>query len=713
MFGKSRMIAALLIAGGLAVAASAQTTPLKYPATRKVDHVDEYHGTRVADPYRWLEDLDAAETAAWVAAQNEVTFGFLKQIPQREAIRERLTELWNFERFELPVKEGGKYFFRRNTGLQNQSVLFVADSLTAEPRELLNPNTLREDGTVAVGAWSVSEDGKYLAYGTSSGGSDWVEFRVRDVATGKDLPDVIQWAKFTGASWTKDGKGFFYSRYDEPKGNALSAQNFNQKLYYHEIGKPQSEDRLVYKRDDQPKWGFSGNVTEDGQYLIITNWEGTERKNRVFYQDLKNGDGATIDLLTDFDAQYVFVGNDGPVFWFFTDLEAPRGRVIAIDTRSPERRNWKELIPQSADTLLGVNVVGEMFACIYMHDAHSQVRIHDLAGKHVRDVKLPGIGTVGGFDGKRTDKETFYSFTSFSSPATIYRYDMATGESTLYKKPALKFNPDDYETKQVFYNSKDGTRVPMFITHRKGLKPDGNTPTLLYGYGGFNQSLSPAFSVRNLVWMEQGGVYALANIRGGGEYGKEWHNAGRKDKKQNCFDDFIAAAEWLVSNGYTRPARLAILGGSNGGLLVAACMNQRPDLFGVCLPAVGVMDMYRFHTSTIGWAWTSDYGSSENPEDFKVQSAYSPLHNLRPGTKYPATLITTGDHDDRVVPWHSFKYAATLQACQAGPAPVLIRIETRAGHGAGKPTSKQIEEQADILAFTLHCMGVGEVNGKQ
>jgi prolyl oligopeptidase len=679
---------------------------LTYPVARKGDQVDDYHGTKVADPYRWLEDPDSPESRAWIETENTITFGWLEQIPERERIRKRLRTLWNYERYSVPFFEGKRYFFSKNDGLQNQAVLYTAGRLDAPPRVLLDPNLLSEDGTVALSALAVSRDGRRLAYGLSGAGSDWVEFKVRDVDTGKDLDDHLKWVKFSGASWARDGSGFYYSRYDEPNEKTmLEDVNYFQKLYFHRLGTPQSADRLVYERRDKKEWGFGGTVTEDGRYLVIQVWVGTEPKNGVFYKDLAR-DGAVVELLRDFDAAYEFVGNDGPLFWFRTDLEAPRGRLIGIDTRAPERSRWKEIIPQSEATLEGVSVVGERFIARYLQDASSRVRLFTLEGKPEKDLALPALGTAAGFPGKRADRETFYGFTSFTFPMTIYRYDFDTGESSVFKRPSLELRPEDYETKQVFYRSKDGTRVPMFITHRKGLALDGGNPTLLYGYGGFDVSETPAFSVANLVWMEMGGVYALANLRGGGEYGEEWHQAGIKAKKQNVFDDFIAAAEWLNANRYTSSPKLAIEGGSNGGLLVGACLTQRPDLFGAALPAVGVMDMLRFHKFTIGWAWVSDYGSSDNAEEFRALYAYSPLHNIRPGVSYPPTFITTADHDDRVVPAHSFKFAATLQAAQAGPVPVLIRIETRAGHGAGKPTAKLIDEVGDRWAFLVRSLEI-------
>jgi prolyl oligopeptidase len=679
---------------------------LSYPKPKTVEQVDDYHGVKVADPYRWLEDTDSADTHAWVEAENKVTFGYLEQIPYRKAIRDRMMTLWNFERFTVPQQQGGRYFYQHNNGLQNQNVLLVAEALNAEPRQLLDPNTLSSDGTVALGGEAITDDGKLMAYGTAASGSDWQEWHVRDVDTGKDLPDVIKWVKFSGASWSKDGKGFYYSRYDEPKGTALRDANYFQKLYYHKLGTAQSEDKLIYERPDNKELGFGGSVTNDGHYLVIFVWQGTSPKNRLYYKDLTKPDSAVVKLLDDFDAEYRFIDNDGPVFWIRTDLDAPRGKLIAIDTRHPERANWKTVVEQGADKLEDVNVVDNLFLIGYLKDAKTEVRVHDLQGKFLRNADLPGIGTAAGFGGKRKDKETFYSFTSFISPTTIYRYDPATGKSSIFKQPKVDFDATKYETKQVFYNSKDGTRIPMFLTYKRGLKLDGQNPTLLYAYGGFDISLTPGFSIPTVVWLEMGGIYAQPNLRGGGEYGEDWHLAGTKARKQSVFDDFIAAAEWLIANKYTSTPKLAIRGGSNGGLLIGAMLTQRPDLFGATLPLVGVMDMLRFQKFTIGWAWTSDYGSSDNADDFKALYAYSPLHNLKPGTKYPPTLIATADHDDRVVPGHSFKFAATMQADQAGTAPVLIRIETKAGHGAGKPISKIIDQTADEWSFVAYNLGM-------
>ncbi|MEB3290316.1 MAG: prolyl oligopeptidase family serine peptidase [Leptolyngbya sp.] len=682
-------------------------SPLTYPPSARQSHVDVYHGTEVADPYRWLEDTQSAETQAWIEAQNQLTFGYLAQLPGRETLNQRLTQLWNYERYGTPFKRGGRYFYFKNDGLQNQSVLYTLTSLGAEPRVLLDPNRLSADGTVALSGMAVSENGAYLAYGLSASGSDWVEWQVRNIDTGEDTDDRLKWVKFSGVSWSHDHQGFFYSRYDEPDpANLHAAVNYYQKLYYHRLGTPQSEDVLIYERPDQKEWGFSGGVTEDGRYLVISVWRGTDPNNLVFYKDLTNPDSPVIELISEFEANYSFVANEGTRFWFRTDRQAPKGRLIAIDLTQPDPAHWQEVIPEGENTLEGVSLLNHQFVVDYLKDAYTQIQIYTLEGAWVRDVELPGIGSAGGFDGKREDTETFYSFTSFTVPNTLYRYDLITGESTLYRAAQVDFDPNAYDTRQVFYPSADGTRIPMFIVHKRGLVLNGQNPTLLYGYGGFNVSLTPAFSVSNLVWMELGGVYAVPNLRGGGEYGEDWHQAGTKLNKQNVFDDFIAAAQWLIDQGYTTAQKLGIMGGSNGGLLVGACMTQRPDLFAVAIPAVGVMDMLRFNQFTIGWAWESDYGSPQNEAEFRALYAYSPLHNLKPGTAYPATLITTADHDDRVVPAHSFKFAAALQQTQGGDTPALIRIDTKAGHGAGKPTAKVIEEAADKWAFLASHTGL-------
>ncbi|UCE20587.1 MAG: S9 family peptidase [Gemmatimonadota bacterium] len=681
--------------------------PIVYPKTHKDDVVDGYHGVMVPDPYRWLEDPGSPETREWIEAQNRLTFEYLEQIPERPHIKERLTELWNYEKYDPPRKHGNRYFFEKKDGLQNQYTIYTMTSLDEEPRVLLDPNILSQDGTIALTGWVVTGDGRLMAYGLSTAGSDWQEWYVRDVGTGEDLSDHIKWIKFSEVSWTKDNNGFFYSRYDEPdEATKLQEVNYYNKLYYHQLGTPQAEDVLVYHRPDQKEWGFGGTVTSDGRYLVIEIYRSSEEKNLVFYKDLQEEVAEVVELINAFEAEFLFLDNDGPILWFKTDYGAPRGRVIAIDIRKPDPSNWREIVPQAQETIDEVHVVGDKFIVLYLKDARTQVKLFDLKGRFVNELGLPGLGTAYGFEGTRKDDEAFYRFNSYTDPGTVYRYDFKKGRNELFRRPKVDFNPEDYETKQVFFSSMDGTRVPMFITHKKGLELNGQNPTMLYGYGGFNISLTPYFRVNRIVWMEMGGVYAVANIRGGGEYGQEWHEAGMLLKKQNCFDDFIAAAEWLINNKYTSRQKLAISGASNGGTLVGACMNQRPDLFGACLPDVGVMDMLRFHKFTIGWAWVSDYGSPDNPEEFKALYDYSPLHNLKPDTTYPATLVTTSDHDDRVVPAHSFKYAAALQAAHAGSAPVLIRIQTKAGHGLGKPTTMRIEEAADVLAFLVSTLGM-------
>lgn len=712
-----RFLSSLLAVVIFATACSSLNSHLKYPRTHRVGQVDDYHGTRVADPFRWLENPDSPESRRWIEAQNVVTSNYLAKIPSRAALKERLTKLWNYERFGLPYKEGQRYFYSRNDGLQNQAVLYSLPDLDAPPQVLLDPNTLSKDGTVALKSYVISHDGTLMAYGLSAAGSDWEEWRLRDVATAQDRPDVLKWVKFSSASWSRDGKGFFYSRYAEPdESTKLQSVNFFQKLYYHRVGTVQAEDILVYERPDQKEWKFDGEVTEDGRWLVITCTQGTDVKNRVLLADLKSGATPVTTeglkqrpvrpLLMDFDSSYNFVGNDESVFYFQNDLGAPRGRLIAIDIDQPERARWRLIIPESVDTLSHVSILNHQFITTWMHHAHSSVRVYDKLGKLVRDVELPGLGTASGFSGHSTDTETFFSFASFTQPSTIYRHNLATGESKIFRSPVVQFDPKDFETSQVFYQSKDGTRVPMFISHKKGLELNGQNPTLLYGYGGFNISLTPAFSPATLAWMQMGGVYAQPNLRGGGEYGEDWHQSGTKLRKQNVFDDFIAAAEWLIEHQYTSSRRLAISGGSNGGLLVGACLTQRPELFGACLPAVGVLDMLRFHKFTIGWAWVSDYGSSEDADQFRALYRYSPLHNIKKGRSYPPTMILTADHDDRVVPAHSFKFGAALQSAQSGPAPILLRIDTKAGHGAGKPTSKVIEEAADRFAFLFKSLRI-------
>ena len=676
---------------------------LNYPPAPHCDVVDTYHGHQVADPFRWLEDVDSPQTAAWIAAQNELTEHFLSTIERRDQIRERLEHVWNYERFSAPSREGPNYVFYKNSGLQNQSVLHVAPALNAPARVLIDPNLFSSDGTVALSGLAFSHDGGLVAYAISVSGSDWLEWRVRDVATGVDLPDRVQWAKFSGAAWLSDGSGFFYSRYDRPDEAQFKAANYFHKLYFHRLATPQSQDVLIYERPDHKDWNIAPVVSEDGQWLVIYVSQGTEPRNRVFVSRAGAQIGSVIELLPDADGKYEFLGNDDERFYFQTTNEAAHGRVISVDVSTRARH---EIIAETRDALDGVTMFADGFLAHYLHDAHSVVRLYDKRGVLIDTIPLPGLGTVGEFQGKRGDAETFFSFTSYTVPTTIYRYEFSTRRTATVFTAAVDFDAALYTTEQVFYSSKDGTRVPMILTYRKGLERDGSAPAILYGYGGFDISLTPAFSPATLVWLELGGIYAVANLRGGGEYGEEWHLAGTKERKQNVFDDFIAAAQFLIERGYSSPAKLAIMGGSNGGLLVGAVMTQRPDLFGAALPAVGVLDMLRFQKFTIGWAWASDYGSSDDPEQFGWLLSYSPLHNLKPGVAYPPTLVTTADHDDRVFPGHSFKFAARLQEVQTGSAPVLIRIESKAGHGAGKPTAKVIAEVADRYAFLSRVLKI-------
>lgn len=678
---------------------------IQYPQAARDAIVDDYHGTSVADPYRWLEDTESEQTAEWVAAENKITRGFLDQIPERQAIHDRLTELWNYERFTLPRRREQTYFYTHNSGLQNQSVLYVAQGIDAERRILIDPNKLSDDGTMALAGWTPTDDGSLMAYSIADGGSDWRTWRVRDVASGEDRTDVVRWVKFSGIAWLPDNSGFFYGRYAAPSdGEELTGTNYNQKLYFHQLGTDQAEDSLIYERPDQKEWGFTPEVTEDGRYLIITNWKGSEPQNQIFIKSLTDPQATVSELIGGFDAEYSLIGSDESTLYILTDHEAPRRRVIAIDANDPNRDRWRELIPETDNVIESCSLLGDEFFTTSMKDALSRVDVYNIQGELQKQIELPGLGSASGFVGRRDARETFYSFTNYVTPPSIFRYDLATGQSTLWRAPELNFDASRFVTKQVFYESKDGTRVPMIITHRADLKLDGNNPTLLYAYGGFNISLTPGFSPAMAVWMDRGGVYAVPNLRGGGEYGRAWHEAGMQEKKQNVFDDFIAAAEYLIDQKYTTSNKLAIRGGSNGGLLVGAVMTQRPELFGACLPAVGVMDMLRFHKFTIGWAWVTEFGSSDDPDQFQNLLAYSPLHQIKPGTCYPPTLITTADRDDRVVPGHSFKFAAALQAAQSCDNPTLIRIETRAGHGAGTPVTKYIDQYADLWAFLARVL---------
>jgi len=705
----------LLLCAALALSAcdrdepAAPTSAVHYPKTAKIDHVDTYHGVDVADPYRWLED-DVRESDAvksWVDAQNDVTFAYLETIADRDIIRKRLTELWDYERFGMPFKEGGRYYYSYNNGLQNQDVIYVQDSLDGEARLLIDPNTWSDDGTVALSSYYPSPDARHVAYLVQDGGSDWRKARVIDVDNGKTLDDELDWLKFTDLSWARDGSGFYYSRYPETADEArYQSLNKNQAVYFHRLGTLQADDALVFASPEHPDWGFSASVSDDGGHLVITVWKGTDDRYQIIHQDLADPDSKPEYLIEGFDHDFTFVGNVGNDLYFRTNRDAPRNRLIVIDPTDPSPENWREIIPQAEDVLDDVSLVGGVIIASYMQDAQTVVKVFDIAGSRVGNINLPGIGTATGFNGRFDDPETFFTYTSFDTPTTVNRLDVSSGDVTVFRKPDVDFDSDDYVVKQVFYTSRDGTRVPMFISHRADVEPDGNTPTLLYGYGGFNISLTPSYSTTRLAWMEMGGIYAVANLRGGGEYGEEWHQAGTKLQKQNVFDDFVAAAEYLIAEGYTKPSNLAIFGGSNGGLLVGAVTNQRPDLFAAALPAVGVMDMLRFQEFTAGRFWVDDYGSSQDPQEFAALYAYSPYHNVKPGTDYPAVLVTTADTDDRVVPGHSFKYAAAMQAAQAGDTPVLIRIETRAGHGSGKPTEMIIDEYADRWAFLVRNLGM-------
>ncbi len=677
-----------------------------YPAPEMKGLVEDYHGTRVADPYRWFEDIGTPEVSAFVEAENKITNAYLKEFEGRNKIENRLKELWDYPRFSVPSKEGDFYFFNKIDGLQNQPVLFRQKDLKSQPEIVLDPNELSADGTIALTTQAFNREGNLLAYGTSGSGSDWQEVRIRDLNTGKDFPEVLKWCKFTGIAWKDDSSGFFYSRYPE-KGTVTPEDTYNfNKVFWHELGTPQDKDRLVYERPDAKELAFSPQISEDGRYLILRVWRGTEPKNRVYYREVEN-EGDFVRLLEEADASYNFVGNQGSIFYFETDFKAPNYRVVAIDLARPEKAAWKEIIPEQKDVLAFVGLVSNRFVAVYTYNVHHQVKLYRQDGSFDRDQPLPAPGTITGMTGKQKDQEMFLSFASFLFPTTLFRCDFTTRQLTLFKASETKFNPEGYETTQVFYPSKDGTLVPMFITHKKGLKRDGSNPTLLYGYGGFDISLMPDFSVQKLFWLEQGGIYAVANLRGGGEFGENWHTGGMLEKKQNVFDDFISAGEWLIKNNYTSTPKLAIEGRSNGGLLVAACMTQRPDLFGAVICGVPVIDMLRFHTYTVGRYWTGEYGNAaENPDHFKFMYAYSPLHNIKEGVEYPPTIITTADTDDRVLPAHAYKFAATLQRVYKGNNPVLLRVETKAGHGMGKPTTKVIEELADLYAFLFKELGV-------
>lgn len=694
----------LLLSGIMVMSCTSQQKKLVYPETTKVDTIDVYFGTEVPDPYRWLENDTSAATAAWVEAENKVTNAYLAQIPFREQLLKRLTDLANYEKIGTPFKKHGKYYFYKNDGLQNQSVLYVQDSLDGEARVFLDPNQLSDDGTVALTSLSFSNDGKYTAYTISRSGSDWSEIYVMDTATGKLLEDHINWAKFTGAAWQKDG--FYYSAYDAPtKGKEFSNVNENHKIYYHKIGTPQAEDKLIYENPAYPKRFYSAGTSKDERILFIYE-SGAGRGNNLFIKDLEKSNAPLIQLTTDFDYQYSPIEVIGDKMYIFTNYGAPKKRIMVADINHPILENWTELVPECSNVLSDAEVIGGKLFLTYDKDASNHAYVHDLNGKRLHEIKLPSLGSIS-FSGTKDDKECFFGFTSFTTPGATYKYDMDTNTYELYRAPKVKFNPDEFTTEQIFFPSKDGVMIPMFLTYKKDLKTDGQNPVFLYGYGGFGISLNPGFSINRIPFLENGGIYAQVNLRGGNEYGEEWHVAGTKMQKQNVFNDFISAAEFLINNEYTNPNKIAIVGGSNGGLLVGACMTQRPELFKVAIPQVGVMDMLRYHKFTIGWNWASDYGTSEDSKEmFEYLKGYSPLHNLKPGTKYPATMVTTADHDDRVVPAHSFKFAATLQECNDGTNPTLIRIDSKAGHGAGKPMTKVLEEQADIYGFIMYNLGM-------
>jgi prolyl oligopeptidase len=694
----------LIVVMGIITSACSETSQINYPETRKENVVDTYFGTEVADTYRWLEDDNSAETAAWVEAQNEVTFGYLNQLPERERINSRLTELMDYPRVSAPYKRAGKYFYSKNDGLQNQSVLYMSESLNGPEEILLDPNKLSDDGTIALAGTEITPDGKYLIYRISRSGSDWNEIYVMDIETRQLLPDVFKWVKFAGTAWY-DG-GFFYSAYPEPQqGSELSRSNENHIVRYHKLGTGNDEDVIIYANPAAPKQTNRAYVTDDRRFLLLAASQGTSG-NALFFEDLTKPGKSFIPVMESFEWDFNVIDNIDDYLYILTNYKAPKNRLIRVDTKLPGEENWVDIIPEKSDVLRSANLVGGKISATYMKDAYSHVEIYSYDGTLEYALELPGIGSTGGLSGKKDDNEAFYSFTSYNTPGEVYRYDMNTRETTLHYRPDVKFDPEEFQVDQVWYTSKDGTKIPMFLFYKKGMVKNGANPTLLYGYGGFDISQTPGFSTSRLFFVENGGILAVANLRGGGEYGKEWHEAGTKMKKQNVFDDFIAAAEFLIADKYTTSKKLAIQGGSNGGLLVGAVANQRPELFRVALPAVGVMDMLRYHKFTIGWAWAGDYGTSEDSEEmFKYLLAYSPYHAIR-AVAYPATMVTTADHDDRVVPAHSFKYAARLQEFHTGKLPVLIRIETKAGHGAGKPTAKIIEEHTDIWAFTMYHLGM-------
>jgi prolyl oligopeptidase len=708
-------IPAILLVTALSLAACSdkpvEKAPVSYPQSARGDVVDDYFGTKVADPYRWMEALDSKEVGDWVAAQNKVTFAYLETLPLRERFRERITQLWDYPRVGIPVKEGGRYFYEKNTGLQRQAPLYVRAALDAPARVVIDPNAMWPDGSISLAQWSPSHDGKLIAYGLSEGGADWRTVKIRAVDSGKDFEDEIRWMRFSDISWTSDNKGFFYSRYPEPpKGKVLEAALANQTLYYHRVGTPQSEDRLIYARKDLPSWFVWGGVTEDGRYLVIYLSKGADNSNRLYYADLRDPKRPAIDaaikpLFEQDEVEFSVFGNTGTTFFVRTDHEAPNRKVVAVDVTRPSTATWKTIVPETKQAIETVRLIGQRLAVQYLADVQSRLALFSLQGSAQGDVKLPGTGTIGGLGGRADDPEIFYSFTSPLYPSTVFAYSPSSASATPFEAPPPPIDASQYETRALFATSRDGTRVPLFLSWKKGLKLDGQNPTMLYGYGGFSVSMLPTYRSDVPAWLEAGGIWVTANMRGGAEYGEAWHRAGYREKKQNVFDDFIAVAAYLIAEKYTSPAKLGIMGGSNGGLLVGVAQQQRPDLFAVALPAVGVMDMLRYDHFTGGKAWATEYGSSSNADDFNYLIKYSPLHSAKAGACYPATLVTTADHDDRVVPSHSFKFTAVMQAVQSCEKPILIRVETQASHGY-RPTDKRIAELADQWAFAAAAMGM-------
>jgi prolyl oligopeptidase len=708
-----RILLATLVLSSATLPPCDAKAPLAYPPTRRDQQVDKFHGVAVRDPYRWLEKdvRESTETEDWVMAQNDLARSYLDAIPARPRIRQRLADLWDYERFSIPQKVPGGYLFFKNDGLQDQAILYFSESYQDAGRVLIDPNQWTQDGTASLGQLEISDDGRLLAYTRKEAGSDWATIHVLEVATGQVLPDAIEWARHGNLVFSAQGDGFYYTRYPEPPpGAKFQAPSLNPAIYFHELGKSQDDDQLVYRRPDQPRWSFWLMRTDDDRHLVLSIHRSTDRQNQVLVRSASaDVQSEFLPLIEDFENQFALVGNQQDKLYFLTDSDAPTKRIVTLDAKTPGRASLREIVPAAEATLEDASLVGGQLICQYMEDVISHVKRFSTSGELLGEIPLPGIGSAGGFEGKADHRETFFSFASYIRPSSIYRYDLDTNSIDQIRAPQIDFDPDQYESRQAFVTSPDGTAVPIVVSHRRGLKRDGQNPTLLYGYGGFSISLAPSFRVEYAAWMEMGGVLAVANLRGGGEYGETWHAAGKKTLKQNVFDDFIAAARWLVKEEYCSEQKLAIMGGSNGGLLVGAVMTQRPELFGACLPAVGVMDMLRYHQFTAGHFWRDEYGTVEDPDEFAALFAYSPYHNIKPGVRYPATMVTTADTDDRVVPMHSFKFAAALQHAQAGDAPVLLRVEVRAGHGAGTPVSKLIDQAADKWAFLWQTLGMSDV----